>query len=200
HRMTRPWCLPPVLARRALVAAVGSLLLPRPLRAEEVPVPLDLQAELLDKVAGYDRNFAARAAGEARVLLVTRNGDPDSARAASHLTSTLGRLGQLGGVRASVSAAALSSPAALRSLVTEQRLAVVYLMPGLAEAAEPIAAALVGADILTVAVEPRLVARGTVLGFDLVSGKPKLLCHLGQARRQNVLFKAEILKLMKVYE
>ena len=39
-----------------------------------------------------------------------------------------------------------------------------------------------------------------VLGFDLVSGKSKLLCHLGQAKKQHVAFKAEVLKLMKVYE
>ena len=36
--------------------------------------------------------------------------------------------------------------------------------------------------------------------FDLVSGRSKLLVNLTQARRQNIEFRAEILKLTKVYE
>ena len=44
------------------------------------------------------------------------------------------------------------------------------------------------------------VPKGAVLGFDLVSGKPKLLVHLTQAKKQNAAFKAEALKLMKVFE
>jgi hypothetical protein len=39
-----------------------------------------------------------------------------------------------------------------------------------------------------------------VLGFDLVSGRPKLLVNLTQAKKQKVDLAAEILKLMKVYE
>jgi hypothetical protein len=39
-----------------------------------------------------------------------------------------------------------------------------------------------------------------VLDFDLISDKPKLLVHLGQARKQKVAFGAEILKLMQVHE
>jgi hypothetical protein len=44
------------------------------------------------------------------------------------------------------------------------------------------------------------VPAGIVLGFDLVSGRPKLVVNLSQARRQHVDFRAEVLKLMKVYE
>jgi hypothetical protein len=38
-----------------------------------------------------------------------------------------------------------------------------------------------------------------VLGFDLVSGHPKLLVKLEQARKQQVSFPASVLSLMKVY-
>jgi hypothetical protein len=44
------------------------------------------------------------------------------------------------------------------------------------------------------------VPAGIVLGFDVVSGRPKLLVNLTQAKRQNVSLRAEALKLMKVYE
>jgi hypothetical protein len=167
-------------------------------RADEVP--LDLQAELLAKVAGYDKQFAARAGSEARVLLLTREGNAESARAGAHLSAALGRGGQVGGVPVAVSTEVYSSGAALREAIDRRKLAVVYLMPGLLDAIGAIVEAMTGADILSVTVAPELVPAGAVLGFDLVSGKPKLLCHLAQARKQNVAFKAEVLKLMKVYE
>ena len=42
--------------------------------------------------------------------------------------------------------------------------------------------------------------RGTVLGFDLVGGKPKLLVHLTRAKRQQVELSSAVLKLMRVIE
>ena len=47
---------------------------------------------------------------------------------------------------------------------------------------------------------PDYVPGGIVLGFDVVSGRPKLLVHLTQAKRQNVALRAEALKLMRVFE
>ena len=41
---------------------------------------------------------------------------------------------------------------------------------------------------------------GMVLGFDLVSGRPKLLIHVAQARKQNVSFPGSVLSLMKVHQ
>ena len=54
--------------------------------------------------------------------------------------------------------------------------------------------------MLSVAADPGEVPKGIVLGFDLVSGKPKIVVHLGQAKKQEVSFKAEFLKLAKVLE
>jgi hypothetical protein len=36
--------------------------------------------------------------------------------------------------------------------------------------------------------------------FDLVSGRPKILVNLTQARAQHVAFSAELLKLARIYE
>jgi hypothetical protein len=59
--------------------------------------------------------------------------------------------------------------------------------------------ALSGVDVLSVSPVPEYVEQGIVLGFDVVSGKPRLLVNLGQARLQHVALRAEVLKLMKVY-
>ena len=47
---------------------------------------------------------------------------------------------------------------------------------------------------------PNYVAKGAVLGFELVSGRPKLIINLAQAQRQDVAFRAEVLKLMRVVQ
>jgi hypothetical protein len=54
-------------------------------------------------------------------------------------------------------------------------------------------------SLLTVGATPEYVESGIVLGFDLVSGRPKLLINLSQARKQQVDFPASVLRLMKVY-
>jgi len=46
---------------------------------------------------------------------------------------------------------------------------------------------------------PDYVPAGIVLGFDLVSGRPKLLVNIEQAKKQQVSLPASVLKLMKVY-
>jgi hypothetical protein len=52
--------------------------------------------------------------------------------------------------------------------------------------------------VLTVASSAQDVENGIVLGFDVISGKPKLVVSLTQARKQNVAFNAAVLKMMKV--
>lgn len=177
-------------------AAVG--LATRSARADEVIVPIDLQASLLAKVAGYDRNFAARAGDAARVLIV-RKGGAESIRTAGQLEKAVGALDDIAGLPPRVSVAAFSDAAALAAECTAQRAAVVWLAAGFQGDIPAIAAALTGANILSVTVANE-VAGGVVLGFDLVSGKAKLLCNITQARKQNVSFKADILKLMRVVE
>jgi hypothetical protein len=93
-----------------------------------------------------------------------------------------------------------SSASALAELVRAKRAAIVYLGPGLDKHVPPIRDALSSLDVLSVGAIPSYVPAGIVLGFDLVSGRPKLLIQLSQARRQNVAFPASVLNLMKVYQ
>jgi hypothetical protein len=65
---------------------------------------------------------------------------------------------------------------------------------------EGIRDALSGISVLSVGAVADYALRGAVLGFDLVSGKPKIVCNLTQAKKQDVAFKAEVLKLMRVIE
>jgi hypothetical protein len=159
--------------RRAigLLLLVAVVLVVRHSRAEDTPVPIGLQAELLAKVAAYDRNLPRRAGDRVRILLLQKPGDADSARVVSQMKT-----------------------------IKADHVAIVFFTPGFADDVEAIRRALVGVDVLSATAVPDYVPRGVVLGFDLVGGKPKLLVNLTQAGKQNVAFMAEVLKMMKVYE
>jgi hypothetical protein len=159
-----------------------------------------LQAELLSKVAAYDGSFAARAGARATLLVVVAEHVPDSLRFGAQIRAELSKQGKIGGLEHMEEVVHYSSPADLAKLCRERLPALVYLAPGLSQYAERIADALTGLDVLSVAALPDDVSRRIVLGFELVSGKPKLLVHLGQARRQNVAFKPELLRLARVIQ
>lgn len=169
-------------------------------RAEEVTVPVGLQAELLAKVAAYDKNFRARAGDVARVLVVVKSGDGDSERSAAVMLRALSGAADVGGLRHQEVLIRWSDAAALATQCRQRSAAIVYLTAGLRDEIPAIARSLDGVDLLTVAAVGDYVPRGAVLGFGVVAGKPKIFVHLAQARRQHVALSAEALKLMKVYE
>ena len=63
---------------------------------------------------------------------------------------------------------------------------------------ETVAEALTGKDVMTIGSRAGYAERRAVVSFDLVSGKPKLIVNLPQAKRQNVKFSARLLKLAEV--
>jgi nucleotide-binding universal stress UspA family protein len=183
----------------SLFLGVVALLYPRSSLAGGAVVPADLQAELLSKLVGYDRNFAKRAGSTATVLLVTDPSNPRSRMSAAVMKSELAKLDRLGGLPHREVLVTFETAAALVSHCRTERAALVYLTAGLDSDVPAIQAALAGVDVLSVSATPEDVPQGIVLGFELISGKPKILLNLAQAKRQNVDFKSDVLKLMRVY-
>jgi hypothetical protein len=187
-----------LLAASFLLGGVA-LFTPRPGLAESAAVPADLQAELLAKLAAYDRNFTSRAGSVALVLIVVKPGNARSNLSAAVMKSELAKIERIGGLPHREVVMPFESPAALAARVRSERAAIVYVTPGLEEHTPELRKAFTGVDVLSVSAVPSTVAEGIVLGFELVSGKPKILHNLTQARLQKVSFKADVLKLMKVY-
>ena len=190
-----------LLGRRAmlvgLAASIG-LITARAV-ADDVTVPVSLQAELVVKVAGYDRNLVVRAEGLVRLLVVSKPDDADSRRVAAQMVNALAPVADIGGLPKDISTHAYSSAAALAAACRAQRIAIVYLAPGLGDEVPAIAAALQEQSILSVAAMPSYVPRGIVLGMDVIEGRPKLLLNLTQARKQQVKLRPDVMQLMKVY-
>jgi hypothetical protein len=186
--------------RRAVLVGASSCLLSRSARPEGIAVPIRLQAELLSKVASYDRNFEARTGERVRTLLLMKQGDPESSRAAAEMRSALSSIPTIGALPHEEELATFSTAPSLADMCRSRKVSILYLAPGFSEQIETLRETMGALSLLSVGSLAEYVPNGIVLGFDIVSGRSKLLVNLTQARRQHIEFRAEILKLTKVYE
>ncbi|HEY6556716.1 MAG TPA: YfiR family protein [Polyangiaceae bacterium] len=187
------------LALRVLFACALVVLSSRSSSAQSDIVPVHVQAELFAKLANYDRNFAKRAGPKARVLIVQVPRNAESSLFASAMSSALGRIDRIAGLPLAVAVVTYTGAAALAKACQGENVAAVYLGPGLDGEMARVRAALTGVNVISVAARREYVPLGAVLGFELASGKPRVLVNLPQARKQDVDFRADVLKLMRVY-
>lgn len=170
------------------------------LDAEQVQIPARLQAALVAKVAAYDTHFAARANGRALVLIVVAQGKAESERFGEEIRAELSVQPRIGGQGHEEEIVLFSSAAELARLCKERHAALVYIAPALSGDVSRIANALSGVDVLSVAALPSDVEQRVVLGFARESGRPRLLVNVEQARRQNVAFNPDLLRLVRVVQ
>ena len=114
-------------ATLAAAAAFGE----HPTRAELVAVPIELQAELLAKVAGYDRNMALRAGDLLQVLLLTNAADAESTRFATRMQMALSSIARISGLPHDERVAPFGGAFDLAQQCRTRRIAILILGPGL---------------------------------------------------------------------
>jgi hypothetical protein len=201
HRRTDPAPLRRVYRfelAAGLVALLVIFLVSLKSHAAAVTVPAALQGQLVGKLAAYDRNLAARAGAAVRVLVVHQPGNAESLSVAERVTSELSALRVIAGMNREVRSIPFRGPAALAEACRAEKIAIVYLSAGLEADATAIGAALDGRDILTIGASSAHARQGAVVAFDLQEGKPRILVNLVQAKRQNVAFSADFLKLAMI--
>jgi hypothetical protein len=167
--------------------------------AQVSSVPAEIQAELLAKLEGYDRGFATRAGDTARILLVVKPGSAKSQLSADEMRSALARIERIGGLPHQETVVPYAGAQGLAERCRTEKIAVVYFTPGFDDDIDALRAALGDDNVLSLGAVSDYVQRGVVLGFELESGKPKILINLDQARRQGVNFSSDVLRLMTVY-
>lgn len=189
----------PTSPSRVFLALFCALLAPAAgVRADEVVVPVSLQAELLFMIAAHDTNLPARAGGEVRVLIAVKPGEQAS-RAAAQFKAAASSRPRIAGLPHREEVVPFEGAASLAETCKARSAAILYLAPGFTVAeATAVGQALEGGNVLSASAEPMLVRKGVVLGFDLVGGRAKLLVDLTQAAKQRVSFSPEVLGLMAV--
>ena len=186
----------------AALAFVAALCVPRPrssATAQSASVPASLQAELIAKLEPYDRNFSTRAGSVVRTLLLVKADDAKSELSANEMKSAFKRLERIGGLTHQERIVEYTTATELAQRCRAEHIAIVYVAAGLEDAIDAIRGALSGANVLTVGALVSYVPKGVVLGFDLESGRPKITINLEQAKRQNVFFSPDVLRLMRVH-
>lgn len=183
-------------ARLRLLGVFVLMLMAHPSVAEDAVVPLRTQAQLIIKVAGYDRNLVARP-GPRRVVIL-RTHTTISRRAAEGMAAELRSSEVIAGAAHQEHTLEFVSVRELRQRVESLSAQILYVCPGLEEQLPAIGNALAGLTVLSIGAGPDHANLGTVIGFDMHSGRMQLLVNLRQAQRQNVQFHAEFLKIAKV--
>jgi len=168
--------------------------------AEDPAIPLQLQAELTAKVVEYAQTPSSQGLGVMRIGILVRSGSVESQHFASELKATFGRMGTIAGLAHEEAVMTWSSPSAFAEEARRRQLFAVYLTPGLRGEIPAIARALEGVQIISVAAVDGYVSGGAILGFELVSGRPRMVLNLPQARKQGVAFRAQVMKLMRIVE
>jgi hypothetical protein len=167
--------------------------------AGEGTLPISKQIDLLAKLASYDRNFVARAGDRVRIVILIKPHDSDSLRAAEQMKASFTQVDRIAGLPHEVELMAYPGAAELARHCRERRLSIVMVGPSFQDEVPSMRSALDGVDVLSVASLASYVPAGIVLGFDLEGGRPKVLLHLKQAKRQHVDFQAKVLTLMRIY-
>lgn len=185
--------------QRTAVLIAAFLTSADPSRAGTTALPVALEATLLAKMVAYDRNFSGRATGRVRVVLAVKANHSDSAKTATEMRIALEQLPSIGGLPHEEALTTYAGPKALADTCRLQRASIVFIGPGFEEDVDGIREALTGMSILSVAGVPDYVPHGIVLGFDVIAGRPKMLVNVAQARRQNVDFRVEVLRLAQVF-
>ncbi len=193
----------PALAARwrrlwSLLAALALLLLTRAGRAESPSVPARLQAELTAKLLEYADVPSPRSVPVIRIGIVVKPGDAGSSHFANEFKAALADLPAVAGLPHEQLLLPWSSADELAAEAKRRQIFAVYLSPGLRAEVPAIAHAFEGSSILTFASVDTYVPAGAVLGFELISGRPKMICNLAQAGRQRVSFRASVMKLMRI--
>ena len=191
----------PLQTRRPslLVICVG-LIASSSTRADEPAVPLQLQVELVTKVIEYAQEPSLQATDILHIGILTKAKSVESMRFGSELKTSLDRVGAIGGRPHDQVPIEWAGPEHLVAESKLKKLLVIYLTPGLDAEMPAIATALNGVGVITVSAVDSYVPNGAILGFALVSGHPKMLFNIAQAKRQHVVFRSAVMKLMRIVQ
>ncbi len=166
----------------------------------DVSVPPRLQAQLIGKVAAYDRNVPERAGSRALVLVVRRGGNAESGRIAAALANAVVELDDVGGIAKTVESEVYAGASPLAETCKARRVSIVYLSLGLEPEIPRIADSLANVSVMSVGATGAFAEAGANLGFDLDGSRPQLVVNLRTARAQGLALRAALLRLARVID
>jgi hypothetical protein len=183
-----------------MVAGIVLSLDPRLASAEEPSIPLDLQAQLSAKIIEYVESPPLGGGDRLALGILVNARDAESMRAGVELRAAFARVSGSGRRTFDVQIIQWNSASALADEITRRKLAIVYLTPGLLSNLSAVVSAVARRRVLTIAAVDAYVAGGAILGYELSSGHPRMILNLRQAKTQEVVLRAALMKLVRIIE
>jgi hypothetical protein len=205
---TRLLSLAPRAGRKVAVClAIGIVALcvggGRPMTAQEMDVPIDVQIPLLYKILMFDRNLGSRVAGDGIVIaIIYQEGFRASVTARDQVLETVRRIGasSISGQPVQWVSLELAEEADLEAALAKHRVDVIYVAPLRSVGLDRIATAARGKHVTSFTGVPEFVDRGLAVGVGLQRERAQIIVNLAAARAEGAEFGSQLLNLARVIE
>ena len=166
-------------------------------RAQEMPVPVDIQVSLLGKILEFDRGFAERANTEVVIGVVFQQRYRPSLLASLDVAEAVKAGLTVGGLPVRCVLIELEGRADLAGTMSDMGVDVLYVPPLRAVAISDITEVTRRIGVLTSTGMPEYVDNGVAIGIGLRGGRPQIIINREGAEQEGANFSSELLKLVR---
>ena len=170
--------------------------------AQEAPVPVGLQFQILFKALFFDRNLKSRAGDEAVIGIIyqSRNRDSLNVRDAFSQAARDSSEKDIDGLPFRVVSIDLDNGIPLEKALSNDRVVILYVAPLRAIKVRTISAISLSRKILTLTGMPDYSKSDIAVSVDSLGGKPQLIINLRVAKAVGCDFSSRLLKLATVIQ
>jgi hypothetical protein len=165
-----------------------------------MPIPVDIQFQLMKKILSYDRNLRSRCGDTLTICIVYQKRFRTSLNTKEELLRVVdeqpeSKIETLPLVRVVYE---INSVLELETILAKNNVDVVYLTPLRGIDIEKIASLCNTKNIFTFTGVPEYVGSGIISGIDIKGESPQILINLTSAKSAMVDFNSQLLKLSKI--
>ena len=171
--------------------------------AQDTPVPVDVQVQIMVKILNFDRRLPERLGGRLTLGVLYQGRYRTSANVGGEVCRTLmalpaSALGALDSLQITCVKIDLDNTPDLPAVLKRERVQVLYVSPLRAYQLEDVVAASRDAQITTLSGVPRYVETGVAIGVDMRGDRPEIVINLPASRAEGADLNAQVLKLARV--
>jgi hypothetical protein len=171
--------------------------------AQDTPVPVDVQVQIMVKVLNFDRNLPERLSGRLAVGVLYQSRYRTSTNVGSEVCRTLAQLpkqamGAMESLPVTCVLIDLDQEPDLAEAVKRGRIQVLYVSPMRAYRLEDVVKVSRAAQVTTLTGVPRYVESGLAIGVDMRGDRPEIMINLPASRAEGAELNAQVLKLARV--
>ncbi|MDP6775356.1 MAG: YfiR/HmsC family protein [Candidatus Latescibacteria bacterium] len=184
--------------RRLVVLCACSLVVVPGVRAQEMPVPVPIQAALFTKILAFDRSLPPTDPEGLVVAVLYQEKVRSSVNAKDEWIEAIESIGSDGRLEASCLPIDITDPNVLRASLTNRGIHAIYVTPLRAVEIREITAASRSLKIRTFTGVPEYVGAGIGVGIGMKGERPEILINLDASKAEGTDFRARLLKLARI--